>query len=171
MKNRRLSEKKWFNGAVIVCIGVAFYALLTNLGPVMSAVSKFLGSFRSILLAIIFAYILNPFAKFFYYRVFKKMKLSKRRWGLSVAVAFLAALVLLALLIGMLIPQLVQSLRQFAANYESYAAKLLALIDGVLSAQIGACGAGLDLDKDDLVFIDSNDIDLAELVFIILKKL
>ncbi len=130
MKNRRLSEKKWFNGAVIVCIGVAFYVLLTNLGPVMSAVSKFLGSFRSILLAIIFAYILNPFAKFFYYRVFKKMKLSKRRWGLSVAVAFLAALVLLALLIGMLIPQLVQSIRQFAANYESYAAKLLALIDG-----------------------------------------
>ena len=46
--------------------------------------------------------------------------------------------------------------------------ELLALIDGVLSAQIGACGAGLDLDKDDLVFIDSNDIDLAELVFIIL---
>ena len=130
MKNRRLSEKKWFNGAVIVCIGVAFYVLLTHLGLVWSAVGKFLGSFRSIFIAIIFAYILNPFAKFFYYRVFKKMKLGKRRWALSVAVAFLTALIVLGLLIGMLIPQLVQSIKQFSENYESYAAKLIALIDG-----------------------------------------
>ena len=130
MKNRRLSEKKWFNGAVIVCIGVAFYVLLTHLGLVWSAVGKFLGSFRSVFIAIIFAYIINPFAKFFYYRVFKKMKLGKRRWALSVAVAFLTALVVLGLLIGMLIPQLVQSIKQFSENYESYAAKLIALIDG-----------------------------------------
>ena len=130
MKNRRLSEKKWFNGAVIACIGVAFYVLLTHLGPVLSAVGKFLGSFRSIFIAVIFAYILNPFAKFFYYRVFKKMKLGKRRWALSVIVAFLTALILLGLLIGMLVPPLVQSIRQFSENYDSYAEKLIALIDG-----------------------------------------
>ena len=127
---KRLSEKKWFNGAVIACIGVAFYVLLTHLGPVMNAVGRFLGSFRSIFIAIICAYILNPFAKFFYYRVFKKMKVGKRRWALSVAVAFLTGLILLGLLIGMLIPQLVQSIKQFSDNYESYAAKLIALIDG-----------------------------------------
>ena len=130
MKNRRLSDKKWFNGAVIACIGVAFYVLLTHLGPVLSAVGKFLGSFRSIFIAVIFAYILNPFAKFFYYRVFKKMKLGKRRWALSVIVAFLTALILLGLLIGMLVPPLVQSIRQFSENYDSYAEKLIALIDG-----------------------------------------
>ena len=130
MKNRRLSDKKWFNGAVIACIGVAFYVLLTHLGPVLSAMGKFLGSFRSIFIAVIFAYILNPFAKFFYYRVFKKMKLGKRRWALSVIVAFLTALILLGLLIGMLVPPLVQSIRQFSENYDSYAEKLIALIDG-----------------------------------------
>ena len=130
MKNKRLSEKKWYNGAVIVCIGVAFYVLLTHLGPVMSVVGRFLRSFRSVFIAVIFAYIINPFAKFFYYRVFKKMKVGKRRWALSVTVAFLTGLILLSLLIGMLIPQLVQSIRQFSENYESYAVKLIALIDG-----------------------------------------
>ena len=129
VKNGRLSEKKWFNGAVITCIGVAFYVLLTHLQPVMSVVGKFLGSFRSVFFAVIFAYIINPFAKIFYYRVFKKMKVGKRRWALSVIVAFLTGLIFLGLLIGMLIPQLVQSIKQFAENYESYAEKLIALIN------------------------------------------
>ena len=48
--------------------------------------------------------------------------------------------------------------------------ELLVLIDGVLSAQIGACGASLDLDKDDLFPVAGNDVDLAEFIFIILFK-
>ena len=48
--------------------------------------------------------------------------------------------------------------------------ELLALIDRVLSAQIRACGSGLDLDKYDLVPVAGNDVDLAELVFIILVE-
>lgn len=48
--------------------------------------------------------------------------------------------------------------------------ELLALIDSVLSAEIGACGSGLDLDKDDLFPIAGNDIDLTEFVFIILVE-
>lgn len=46
--------------------------------------------------------------------------------------------------------------------------ELLALIDRVLSAEVGACGSGLDLDKDDLVPVAGDDINFAELVFIIL---
>lgn len=38
MKRKKLSEKPWYNGAVIACIAVAFYVLLTNLGTVFSAV-------------------------------------------------------------------------------------------------------------------------------------
>ena len=46
--------------------------------------------------------------------------------------------------------------------------ELLALIDGVLSAEVRACGTGLDLDKDDLVPVAGDDVDLTELVLIIL---
>ena len=34
---KKLSEKAWYNGAVIACIGVAFYVLLTHLEGVFSA--------------------------------------------------------------------------------------------------------------------------------------
>ena len=53
----KLSEKKWYTGAVVACIGVAFYMLLNNLSTVMAAVGYFFKSFSSIFLGTIFAYI------------------------------------------------------------------------------------------------------------------
>ena len=109
VKRNKLMEKKWYNGAVIACIGVAFYVLLTNLGTVLSAVGGFLANFKAVFIGAVFAYVINPLAKFFYYRVFRKMRLGNGRWVLSVALAFLTGLLALVLLIGTLIPQLVQS--------------------------------------------------------------
>ena len=80
MRFSKLAEKKWYTGAVIACIAVAFFVLLTNLGAALSAVGTFLRNFRVVFLAFIFAYILNPFAEFFYYKLFPKMKLGKVRW-------------------------------------------------------------------------------------------
>ena len=125
----KLSEKKWYNGAVVACIGVGFFMLLANLKTVMSAVGFFLGSFRPIFLGIIFAYILNPLARFFYHRVFCKMKVGNMRWYLSVTLGVMTALLAVFLLIGTLIPQLVQSIALFSENYDSYAKTLLNLLE------------------------------------------
>ena len=75
MKRFKLSEKKWFNGAVIACIAVAFYMLLANLSTVISSVGFFLGSFNSIILGAIFAYFLNPLARFFERKVLRYLRL------------------------------------------------------------------------------------------------
>ena len=125
----KITSKKWYNGAVIACIGVAFYVLLTHLGLVLSTLGNFLGIFRSVLIACIFAYVINPVAKFFYYRVFRFMKLGRTRWTLSVVLAFLAGLLVLGFLIGTLIPQLVQSIRLFTENFEDYLSALVTWIN------------------------------------------
>ena len=127
---QKLSEKKWYNGAVIACIGVAFYVLLTHIGLVVSSVGDFLGNFNSIVLGIIFAYILNPLAKFFEKKIFRKMKSEKIRWYLSVTFGILTALLALVILIGTLVPQLVQSIADFAENIDSYAASLIKFLEG-----------------------------------------
>ena len=54
-----------------------FYVLLTNLSSVTSYLSWFIGSFKSIFLGVIFVYIINPLARFFYYRMFKRMKVGQ----------------------------------------------------------------------------------------------
>ena len=128
MRFNKLAEKKWYTGAVIACIAVAFFVLLTNLGTALSAVGAFLRNFRVVFLAFIFAYILNPFAEFFYYKLFPKMKLGRVRWALSVALAFILAMLAGGLLLGILIPQLVRSITLFASSFEEYAASLMWMI-------------------------------------------
>lgn len=126
---KNLSKKKWYTGAVIACIGVAFYVLLSNIRPVLSAIGSFLGNFKAVFLAFIFAYILNPLARFFYYRLFAKSKLGKTRWALSVGLAVLTALVAVTFLLGMLIPQLARSILLFSDNFDGYASSLGGLIE------------------------------------------
>ena len=99
MKLKKLAEKKWYTGAVIACIGVAFYVLLTNFGAVLSAVGGFLGNFKAVFLGIVFAYVLNPLANFFSRKVLRKMKPGDRRWVLAVILAVLTALLGLVFLI------------------------------------------------------------------------
>lgn len=130
MKRTKLSEKPWYNGAVIACIAVAFYVLLANLGTVLSSVRFFLGNFNSIVLGAIFAYLMNPLAKFFDKKVFRKVKRANMRWYLSVILGLVTTFLALILLIGMLVPQLVQSISLFADNYDEYAATLIKLIEG-----------------------------------------
>lgn len=130
MKFKKLSQKQWYNGAVIACIGVAFYVLLTNFSTVMSAVSGFLGNFKVIFLGIVFAYMLNPLANLFSNKLLKKMKVGPRRWSLSVVLAVVTALLVLLFLIGALIPQLVTSVAAFSENIDDYAASAIRMLEG-----------------------------------------
>ena len=129
MDKEKLSEKKWYTGAVVACIGVAFYMLLNNLSTVMAAVGYFFKSFSSIFLGAIFAYILNPLARFFYVKLFPRMKVGNTRWYLSITLAVVTMLLAVILLLGTLIPQLVQSVALFSENYDSYAKTLLAFLE------------------------------------------
>ena len=130
MKFKKLSQKQWYNGAVIACIGVAFYVLLTNFSTVMSAVRGFLGNFKVIFLGIVFAYMLNPLANLFSNKLLKKMKVGPRRWSLSVVLAVVTALLVLLFLIGALIPQLVTSVAAFSENIDDYAASAIRMLEG-----------------------------------------
>ena len=125
MKRMKLSEQKWFNGAVIACIGVAFYVILTNFDTVLKILGTFIGFFKPVILGIILAYIMSPLAKFFYYRVFRKMKLGKARWYVSTICAVVLTLLAILVLLGTLIPQLLQSIAMFSANIDDYAKTLV----------------------------------------------
>ena len=130
MKLKKLSEKKWYTGAVVACIGVAFYVLLTNISSVLSAVGSFLGNFKAIFVGIVFAYILNPLANFFSQRVLRKMKFGSRRWALSVILAIVTALLGFVFLVGTLIPQLVMSVATFSENIDGYAISVIKMLEG-----------------------------------------
>ena len=128
MKFPQFSDKDWFNGAVIVCIGVTLFVLLNNISSVFAVLATILGYFRPVILGIIIAYIISPLAKLFFYRVFRGISHRKVRWYLSVALSFAMLMMAFFLLVGLLLPQLIRSIVTFSQNFDSYSRSLKQLV-------------------------------------------
>lgn len=121
----KISKKGWYNGAIIVCIGVILYVVLMNLSTILGAVSTFIGYFKPVIMGAVFAYILSPLAKFFHRKLFRGKVFEKTGWLFSVILAVVIMLLALILLIGTLIPQLLESVTLFSNNFDSYATSLI----------------------------------------------
>ncbi len=72
MKFPKFSNKDWFGWAVIVCIGVTLFVLLSNISSVIAILARIIGYFRPVILGVIIAYIVSPLTKLFFYRLFKR---------------------------------------------------------------------------------------------------
>ncbi len=129
MGTGRFQDKKWYPYAVAVCIGVAFYVLLTHLDRVGGVLGTFIGYFRAVILGCVLSYLMNPLACWFERKPFYAIRSKSLRWTLSVVLSFAAMLLALLLLLGMLVPQLAQSVSTFAGNLNGYAASLTGLLE------------------------------------------
>ena len=129
MKLPKFTDKDWFNVAVIVCIGVTLFVLLSNISSVIAVLARFIGFLRPVILGVVIAYIISPLAKLFFYRVFRRIGHRKVRWYLSVFLSFALLMIAFFLLIGLLLPQLIRSIVTFSQNFDSYTKSLKQLIE------------------------------------------
>ena len=127
MKNR-LSNHKWYNNAVAILIGVVGYVVLTHLGVINESVATFFGYLKPIILGCVIAYMVNPLAVLLERDVFRGVKRDALRWTLSIFVGMVAVLLLLAALLLMLIPQLIESVSLLLRNMDGYIATLQELL-------------------------------------------
>ena len=126
---KKITEKAWYPYAVAACIAVALYVLLVHLGSITDGIVTFLGYFKTVFIALVLAYIVNPLAKFLNRKVFFRVKNDKLEWTLSVAFAVLIIVLLVAFLLGTLIPQLVDSITMLLNNMDSYEDSLRVLLN------------------------------------------
>lgn len=124
-------NKRWAHLTVSGCIIVLFYVVLRHLGAVWAGVKTVLNYFLPVIVGAAVAYILNPLVKLLRRSVFRKVKSHRTGEGLSVAVTVVLVLVVLALLLGTLIPQLIESIVGFLSNIDDYAGNLQKFIRGL----------------------------------------
>ena len=129
MKFEDLKNKKWYNGMLIACCAVILYVLLTNIVSVWNVITQIIGYFAPLLLGCVLAYLVNPLAKWFEKKVFKKLKKENIRWTASVIVAFVTVILMLTFLLSTVIPQLVDSIKTFSGNFDGYVAAFQDLIE------------------------------------------
>ena len=128
MKRDKFKNKKWYNNAVAILIGVVGYVVLTRLGPIFEAVRGVLSKFAPIFLGCVLAYLVHPLASALHKRVFGKINRKNIGWALSVLLAMVLVIMVILVLLLMLIPQLIESILLLVSNMDSYIAQLNNLI-------------------------------------------
>lgn len=111
--NRWKPPHNFVQNLAIVLIGISFYLAMSNLNLVMGTVQGFLKIISPFIGGAVVAYLLDGPVRFFE----KKLHM-KRGW--AVALALVLSVVVIALLISSVIPQLVQSIVLLANNATGY---------------------------------------------------
>lgn len=122
---------------IVVFSGILFYLGLSNFAQVKAVAGQIFSLLSPFFIGIAIAYLLDGPARYF------QKKLFRGKRGPAVALSFVCALVLVGVLLGLVIPQVVQSLTTLAAGVPGYLTQLRVWIQDV-SLEFGLDSAELD---------------------------
>lgn len=115
MKN--FFNKRTISSIIVVVIGIIVYILLSNFGAVRSALGFFFGVFMPFAYAVGIAFLLDIPTRFFAKRLFGNLK---HKRGISILVSYALAVFVIAFLIGMILPQVWESIINLLRNIPDY---------------------------------------------------
>lgn len=140
-KNKKSGFREQFGKRALVFFILACIALLLYLIVSIPAMNRFFisvgGHIAPLVWGGIIAYLSNPILNFYEYRLFRRIRKNGLRRGLSLTLTVVTLLGLIALVIVMIVPQLIDSISTLIANFESYLNKLLELLDGMVNKVTG----------------------------------
>lgn len=132
-------KQKWYildrrarSTLLVVLLAILFYVGLTHLDPVKAWVSSILNVFAPFVGGFVVAYLLNTPVCFFDRLYRSWWKANKHTWVLAIVTTYLLALLAVALLLNMILPQVIQGVMDLAGNMEGYITHLNALLDDLI---------------------------------------
>ncbi|QFJ54500.1 AI-2E family transporter [Pseudobutyrivibrio xylanivorans] len=137
---KKFKEQPWYSLTMSICIGVILFVALIKINSVISGIGTFLGFFSTVFFGGVIAYIINPLAMLYRRKLFGKLKKESTRAALGNALAFLSVIVFLTFIGFTIVPQLIESVKTFAMNFNGY-------VDGLQRtlAAIGVSNSVIDL--------------------------
>ena len=144
MKKDKFRNKKWYNNAVAIVIGVVSYVALTNLDTINVFLRNVGGYFAPIFFGGVIAYLVNPLANALCRRLFKNIKNETLKWTLAVFLGMFLVILVLSALLFMLVPQLIESTMLLVSNMDGYITRLNTLIE---SMNLGTLDIGSQVEE------------------------
>jgi len=108
--------------------------LIANLDAVNEWLGKVLRVFAPLLTGLVIAYLANPFFRFFERRMLLHLKRPKLRRVLSLILTYLLLLAIIAGLILLIIPQLVESIKNFVGRSDEYVSDVVEKVNHLLES-------------------------------------
>ena len=122
--NDNPKKRKWYildwnaiSLLLVLLIAILFYVGLTNFNVISAGIRVFMGVASPFIAGFAIAYLLNTPMCFFERKLFFRFK---HKRGLSILTVYLAALAVVAILLNLIIPQVVQSVTDLANNIDYY---------------------------------------------------
>lgn len=128
MKDKQDMEGLWKSSRryiFIVAFGVILYEIIENMTAVKSSVGGFFDAISPIFIAMAISFIANMPMCFLENRLFSKWRASKLKRVICVVMAMLFVLSIITVLIVIVGPKLVDSIKSLAENYDSYSKSLI----------------------------------------------
>ena len=116
----------------IMLIGIFAVLTLANLNAILSPLKTLSSILAPITIGLVLAYILNFFLRFFEYKLFNKIKKRTVNRALSMLFSYFLLLLILAGFVWLIIPNVIESVRNLQTNGLSYVARVIDSINALL---------------------------------------
>ena len=126
-------QKKLYSTALWGIIIFAVMYLLVNVSAISDYFSSILNVLSPILIGAAFAYMLNPILKIYEYKIFRRLKSKKARRVLSIILTYVTALAFIVAFLWLVIPQLIDSLKELTGQFDVYVSKTTELINATIN--------------------------------------
>ncbi len=132
-ENQKPVNRKLITGVVIYAVLFFLVVALANLSTVNSFLMKILDVIGPVLAGLAIAYLVNPLFRAFERKVFAGIRSASLRRGLSLLLTYLVVLAVIAGLLLLIIPQLADSVKTFASNFNSHLDDLVSRLNTVIA--------------------------------------
>ena len=114
-------KRKFLIGLVVYAVILLLIVAITNIASFNQWFGALLRLFRPVLIGLVLAYLLNTFFRFFERKLLYKVKPHGLRRVLSLALTYLSFFLIITVLLLLIIPQLVETVTDFASNADAFA--------------------------------------------------
>ena len=126
---------RWLRlGMIIGATTILAILLIANLDTVNHWLGKLIGIFAPLLTGLVIAYLANPFFRFFERKLLVRVSVPWLRRTLSLILTYLVLIAIIAGLILLIIPQLLDSIRNFIDNFDTYMSDVVELLNKFITS-------------------------------------
>ena len=126
------NKKKWYilDGShvqllIVLIVAILFYVGLNHFSVVTVRINQFMGVLTPFIVGFAIAYLLNTPMCFFERKLFPNHRFKR---ALSILLVYVLAFAVVAILLGLIVPQVVQSVKDLAGNMQTYLTSLDQLV-------------------------------------------
>ena len=126
-------KHKAITGILVACaiIFVLLYAII-NIGVISNIFSYVINVFSPVLIGLAIAYVLNPILRLFEFKIYKKILRPTANRVLSIISTYIVALIIVAGFVYLLVPSIIETITEFANNYDAHIADTTELINRLI---------------------------------------